>query len=52
MPLTRTLAALVGTALLVSCQDAGQRSVALLEPGNSFAVVRIDGATAVVFKTV
>ena len=42
----RTLAALAVVAGLDACQDAGQRSVALLQPGDRFAVVRIDGAPA------
>lgn len=43
---TRPLAALTIIAALAACQDAGQRSVALLHPGERFAVARIDGAPA------
>lgn len=46
MPVTRALAVLAATATLAACQDAGQRSVALLRPGASFTVARIDGAPA------
>lgn len=46
MPIIRTVAVLAGTAMLVACQDAGEQSVALLRPGDSFAVARIDGAPA------
>lgn len=46
MPITRALAALAVTAMLVACQDAGERAVAMLQPGDSFAVARIDGAPA------
>ncbi|WP_347137643.1 META domain-containing protein [Paracoccus sp. SSK6] len=46
MPITRALAVLAATAALAACQDAGQRSVAMLRPGSSFTVARIDGAPA------
>ncbi|MTE00426.1 META domain-containing protein [Paracoccus sp. YIM 132242] len=46
MTLTRTLAALAAAAALAACQDAGERSVAMLRPGSSFTVARIDGAPA------
>lgn len=42
----RILAALAAAAALAACQDAGERSVAMLEPGARFAVIRIDGAPA------
>ncbi len=46
MTMTRTLAALAILAALAACQDAGERSVAMLRPGASFIVARIDGAPA------
>ncbi|SNR40675.1 META domain-containing protein [Paracoccus sediminis] len=46
MPATRILAALATATALTACQDAGERSVALLRPGDSFAVTRIDGNPA------
>lgn len=42
----RILAVLAAAAGLAACQDAGQRSVAMLQPGDSFTVARIDGAPA------
>lgn len=42
----RTLAVLALAAGLAACQDAGERSAAMLQPGDRFAVVRIDGAPA------
>lgn len=42
----RTLTALAAAAALAACQDAGERSVAMLKPGDRFAVIRIDGAPA------
>lgn len=42
----RILAAIAAVAGLAACQDAGQRSVALLQPGDRFAVTRIDGVAA------
>lgn len=46
MPIIRPLAILAAAATLAACQDAGERSVAMLRPGDSFAVTRIDGAPA------
>lgn len=46
MPITRALAVLPAIAVLAACQDPGERSVAMLRPGSSFAVARIDGALA------
>ncbi|WEF23954.1 META domain-containing protein [Paracoccus sp. S3-43] len=46
MPPARTIAGLAVIASLAACQDAGERSVALLRPGGSFTVARIDGAPA------
>ena len=46
MTIIRTLAALATVAALAACQDTGERSVAMLKPGNSFTVARIDGAPA------
>lgn len=46
MPIPRAAALLAALAGLAACQDAGERSVAMLRPGSSFAVARIDGAPA------
>ncbi|MGN7868241.1 META domain-containing protein [Paracoccus sp. 22332] len=46
MPFARTIAGLAAIASLAACQDAGERSVAMLQPGSSFTVARIDGAPA------
>lgn len=46
MTITRPLALLAAMASLAACQDAGERSVAMLRPGESYVVTRIDGAPA------
>ncbi|WP_295045546.1 META domain-containing protein [uncultured Paracoccus sp.] len=46
MLIIRSLALLAATTTLAACQDAGERSVAMLTPGSSFAVARIDGDPA------
>lgn len=46
MTIARPLAALATLAALAACQDAGERSVAMLRPGAAFTVARIDGAPA------
>ena len=42
----RALALVAAVLSLAACQDPGERSVAMLRPGSSFAVARIDGAPA------
>lgn len=46
MTIIRPLALLAALASLAACQDAGERSVAMLRPGDNFTVARIDGAPA------
>lgn len=46
MLIIRAIAVLAATATLGACQDAGERSVAMLRPGDSYIIARIDGAPA------
>ena len=46
MPVVSRSLAFAIVAALAACQDTGERSAAMLRPGSSFTVARIDGAPA------